>query len=147
MGFDYFYGFNAWGTSQWQPLLFENTRPVAPSSNPDYFLTTDLVDHALSWVRSETSAAPDKPYFLYLATGATHAPHHAPKAWIDRFKGQFDAGWDRYREETFSRQKRQGVIPADAELTPWPKEAPAWARWVMAFRRAWVHCLLNRTPP
>ena len=126
MGFEYFYGFNAWGTSQWQPLLFENTRPVAPSSDPDYFLTTDLVDHALTWIRSETSAAPEKPYFLYLATGATHAPHHAPRAWIDRFKGRFDEGWDKYRQETFDRQKRLGVIPADAELTPRPNEVPAW---------------------
>lgn len=126
MGFEYFYGFNAWGTSQWQPLLFENNRPVPPSGNPDYHLTVDLADHAIAWVRNVKATSPDKPYFLYLSTGAMHAPHHAPKEWIDRFKGQFDGGWDQYREQAFARQKHLGVIPADAVLTPRPAEIPAW---------------------
>lgn len=125
-GFDYFYGFNAWGTSQYQPLLFENTHAVPPVSDPRYQLTHDLADHAIDWMHQVKSADPDRPYFLYLATGATHAPHHAPREWIDRFKGQFDQGWDRYREEVFARQKRLGVIPADAKLTPRPAELPAW---------------------
>lgn len=125
-GFDHFYGFNAWSTSQYQPLLFENHRAVPPSADPDYQLTRDLADKAIGWIHQAKSADPDRPYFLYLATGATHAPHHAPREWIDRFKGKFDQGWDRYREEVFARQKRLGVVPADAKLTPRPAEVPAW---------------------
>ena len=125
-GFDYFYGFNAWGTSQHQPLLFENNRPVPPVRDPDYHLTHDLADRAIGWIRSVKAASPDRPYFLYLAPGATHAPHHAPKAWIDRFKGQFDKGWDAYRTAAFARQKALGVVPKDAKLTPRPAEIPAW---------------------
>ena len=125
-GFDYFYGFNAWGTSQYQPLLFENNRPVPPSTKPDYHLTSDLADRAVSWIRSVKSASPDQPYFVYIAPGATHAPHHAPKEWIDRFKGKFDQGWDKYREAAFARQKALGVVPKDAVLTPRPTELPAW---------------------
>lgn len=126
MGFDYFYGFNGWGTSQWQPALFENTLPVAPSSNPDYQLTGDLIDHAITWMHKVKSTASSKPFLLYMATGATHAPHHASKEWIDKFKGQFDAGWDKYREQAFAREKKLGVIPADAKLTPRPAIIKAW---------------------
>lgn len=125
-GFDYFYGFNAWGTSQYQPLLFENGRPLPPSTNPDYHLTADLADRAISWLHEVKDARPDRPYLLYIATGATHAPHHAPKDWIDRFKGRFDKGWDAYREEVFARQKKLGVLPADAVLTPRPEDVAAW---------------------
>jgi arylsulfatase A-like enzyme len=125
-GFDYYYyGFNAGQVSQWQPLLYENHSVVPPSSDPNYYLTTDLTDRAIQWIR-QAKALPGRPYFLYFATGATHAPHHAPKEWIDRFKGNFDQGWDKYREETFARQKQLGVIPADTKLTPRPKEIPAW---------------------
>ncbi|MFV0645937.1 MAG: arylsulfatase [Sphingomonadaceae bacterium] len=125
-GFDYFYGFNAWGTSQWQPLLFENTKAVPPSIDPEYHLNRDMMDRAISWVQAEQAASPERPYFLYIATGATHAPHHAPQEWIDKFKGQFDAGWDVYRDLAFSRQKALGVVPADAQLTPRPEGVPAW---------------------
>jgi len=124
-GFDYFYGFMGGQTSQWDPMLYENHSLVPRSPDPDYHLTTDLVDRSLHWI-DNVQAVPGRPYFLYLATGATHAPHHAPKEWIDRFKGQFDAGWDAYREQTFERQKELGVIPADARLTPRPEEIPAW---------------------
>lgn len=124
-GFDYFYGFDGGQTSQWEPMLFENHSLVPRSSDPNYHLTTDLVDHAIDWV-DNVQAVPGRPYFLYVAPGATHAPHQAPKEWIDRFKGKFDSGWDKYREETFERQKRLGVVPADAQLTPRPKEIPAW---------------------
>jgi len=126
MGFDYFYGFNGWGTSQWQPPLYENTRPVPPSKNPDYQLTADLADHSIAWLHSVKAADPKKPFFLYLATGATHAPHHAPRAWIEKFKGQFDMGWDRYRSATFERQKKLGVIPPQTALTARPDFIPAW---------------------
>ena len=138
MGFDYFYGFNGWGTSQWQPMLYENTRPVPPSSNPDYQLTGDLVDHAISWMRNTSATNAGRPFFLYLAPGATHAPHQAPQAWIDRFKSQFDLGWDRYRETTFERQKALGVIPADAKLTARPDLIKAWDSYPPAMRRVFA---------
>lgn len=125
-GFDYFYGFNGWGTSNWQPVLFENTRPVVTEHAKDYHLNADLVDHAIRWAQSVKSANPAQPYFLYLATGATHSPHHAPAGWIARFHGKFDAGWDAYREATFARQKALGVVPKDAALTPRPALIPAW---------------------
>jgi arylsulfatase A-like enzyme len=125
-GFDYFYGFNAWGTSQYQPLLFENNRPLPPSTDPDYHLTSDLADRAIRWIGEAKGAHPDQPWLAYVATGAVHAPHHAPSEWIDRFKGRFDKGWDAYREDVFARQKALGVIPADAKLTPRPAEIPAW---------------------
>jgi arylsulfatase len=127
LGFEYFYGFLGGDTNQWSPALVENTQRIAPpTNNPDYHLTPDLVDHAIAWIHSQQSIAPDKPFFTYLATGATHAPHHAPKAWIDKYQGKFDQGWDKLREETFARQKQLGVIPANAQLTPRPKELPAW---------------------
>ena len=126
LGFEYFYGFNAWGTSQFQPMLVENNRPVPPSRDADYHLTTDLADRAIAWARKVRSASPDRPYFLYVATGATHAPHHAPKEWIDRFKGQFDQGWDKHRETVFARQKALGVVPKNAVLTSRPAAVPAW---------------------
>jgi arylsulfatase A-like enzyme len=125
-GFDYFYGFNGWGVSNWQPLLYENTRPVPPSTDPHYHLNADLVGRSIAWMRSVKSTNPDKPFFLYVAPGATHAPHHAPRDWIEKFKGQFDMGWDRYRQLTFERQKKLGVIPADTRLTARPGLIPAW---------------------
>ncbi|MGF1987421.1 MAG: arylsulfatase [Nostoc sp. ZfuVER08] len=127
LGFEYFYGFLGGDTNQWSPALVENTKRVEkPANNPDYHLTPDLVNHAIAWIRNQQSIAPDKPFFAYLATGATHAPHHAPKAWIDKYKGKFDQGWDKLREEIFARQKQLGVIPANAQLTPRPEELPAW---------------------
>ncbi|WP_380877614.1 arylsulfatase [Sphingomonas sp. DBB INV C78] len=126
LGFDYFYGFNGGDMNHWNPLLFENRDLVPASDDPDYHLTEDLADKAIRWVRKVKSIAPDKPYFLYVAPGATHAPHHASNEWADKFKGQFDAGWDAYREATIERQKKLGVIPADTELTTRSKGLPAW---------------------
>ncbi len=127
LGFEYFYGFLGGDTNQWSPALVENTKRIStPPDKLDYHLTPDLVDHAIDWIRTQQSIAPDKPFFTYFATGATHAPHHAPKAWIDKYKGKFDQGWDKLREETFARQKQLGVIPASAQLTPRPPEFPAW---------------------
>ncbi len=125
-GFEYFYGFLGGDTNQWNPALYENTKRIETSNNPNYHLTPDLVDHAIAWIQSQQSVAPDQPFFTYLATGATHAPHHAPKEWIEKYKGKFDQGWDRLRLETFARQKELGVIPASSQLTPRPKELPAW---------------------
>lgn len=126
LGFDYFYGFNAGDMNHWNPLLFENRDVVPAPTDPDYHLTEDLADKAISWVRKVKSIAPDKPYFLYVAPGATHAPHQAPKAWIDKFKGQFDMGWDAYREQTLERQKKLGVVPKDTQLTVRSAGLPAW---------------------
>ena len=125
-GFDYFYGFMGGDMDQWQPTLYENHNLVERSNDPDYILTRDLVDKSIDWLMRVRSIDPQKPFFLYMAPGATHAPHHVTQSYIDRFKGQFDMGWDEYRKQTFERQKRLGVIPADALLTPRPAELPAW---------------------
>lgn len=127
LGFDYFYGFNQGETDQWAPALLENRNVVEPATqSPGYILDKDLADHALTWLRMQRSNAPDKPFLMYYAPGTAHAPHHAPADWIAKFKGQFDQGWDVQREQSFARQKAEGVIPADTVLTPRPKEIPAW---------------------
>jgi arylsulfatase len=126
LGFDYFYGFNAGDMNHWHPLLFENHNLVPASDDPDYHLTEDLADKAINWVRQVKSIAPDKPYFLYVAPGATHAPHQAPQHRIDQFKGRFDMGWDAYREQTMERQKKLGVVPKDTLLTERSRGLPAW---------------------
>ncbi len=101
LGFEYFYGFLGGDTNQWSPALIENTKRIEPPNDPNYHLTSDMTDRAIDWVRTQQSTQPNKPFFVYFAPGATHAPHHAPQSWIDRFKGQFDQGWDKVREETF----------------------------------------------
>jgi arylsulfatase A-like enzyme len=126
LGFDYFYGFMGGDMDQWQPTLYENHQLVPRSTDPNYILTTDLVDKSISWLRQTRSIDSEKPFFLYMATGATHAPHHVRPEFVARYKGQFDMGWDVYREQTFERQKKLGVIPADTKLTPRPAELPAW---------------------
>jgi arylsulfatase len=128
LGFEYFYGFQGGETSQWAPRLWRGTSPVEPYATPQqgYHLTTDITNEAISWLHQHDSVAGDKPFFLYFATGATHAPHHAPQEWIDKYKGKFDQGWDKLREETFAREKALGVIPANTELTARPEELPAW---------------------
>jgi arylsulfatase len=125
-GFDYFYGFNAPFADQFHPDLIENRNPVRPPDQPGYILDRDLCDHLIHWIQVQHAARAGHPFFAYYASGATHSPHMAPRAWIDRFKGQFDQGWDRLREETFERQKKAGIIPASAVLTPRPAELPAW---------------------
>jgi len=126
LGFDYFYGFNGGDMNHWNPVLFENRNLVPASTDPNYYLTTDLADHAIAWVRRVKAIAPDRPFFLYVAPGATHSPHHAPRDWIAKFKGKFDMGWDKYREETLARQKKLGVVSQDAKLTARPPGLPAW---------------------
>jgi len=126
LGFDYFYGFNGGDMNHWNPVLFENRNLVPASTDPNYYLTTDLADHAIAWVRKVRTISPDRPFFLYVAPGATHSPHHAPKDWIAKFKGKFDMGWDKYREETLARQKKLGVVPQDAKLTARSPGLPAW---------------------
>jgi arylsulfatase A-like enzyme len=128
LGFEYFYGFLGGADSQWHPRLYRNTGAVEPPSTPEqgYHLTTDLVNDATHWVQQHDAVSPQKPFFLYFATGATHTPHHVAKQWIEKFAGKFDQGWDSLREQTYNRQKEFGIIPANAELTPRPKEMPAW---------------------
>jgi arylsulfatase len=125
-GFDKFYGFIGGETNQWAPAIFDGVTRVEHRQSPDYHFTTDMTDQAINWVSAQQSLTPDKPFYLYFATGATHAPHHAPKEWIAKYKGEFRGGWDKLREETFARQKKMGIIPADTKLTPRPKEIPAW---------------------
>jgi arylsulfatase A-like enzyme len=128
-GFEYFYGFVAGETNQYVPELYEGTTPIEPPKAPEegYHLTEDLADKAISWVRQQKMlAGGDKPFFMYFAPGATHAPHHVPKEWADRYRSKFDHGWDRQRELTFARQKELGVVPPDAELTKRHDEIPAW---------------------
>src|SRR5499426_395149 len=126
LGFDYFYGFNGGDMNHWNPVLYENRNLVPASSDPNYYLTTDLSDHAIGWVRKVKSIAPDRPFLLYVAPGATHAPHQVPQDWIDKFKGKFDMGWDKYREETIERQKKLGVVPQNTKLTERVPGLPAW---------------------
>ena len=127
-GFEYFYGFIGGEANQWYPTLYEGTTPVEPKKTPEegYHLVEDMTDKALAWIGQQKALAPDKPFFVYFAPGATHAPHHVPKEWADKYKGKFDQGWDKLREETFARQKKLGVIPQDCQLTPRHKEIPAW---------------------
>jgi arylsulfatase len=127
-GFEYFYGFIGGEANQYYPALYEGTTPVEPERTPEegYHLTEDMADKAISWVRQQKALMPDKPFFVYFAPGATHAPHHVPTEWSDKYRGAFDEGWDKLRERTFARQKELGVIPDDAELTARPEEIPAW---------------------
>jgi arylsulfatase A-like enzyme len=127
-GFEHFYGFIGGETNQYAPALYDGTVPVEPDRTPEegYHLTEDMTDRAIDWVRQQKALMPDKPFFAYFAPGATHAPHHVPLEWSDKYKGHFDQGWDALRERTFQRQKDLGVIPPEAELTDRPDEIPAW---------------------
>lgn len=126
LGFDYFYGFMAGDTNQVRPYLFENQTALGMPTADDYYLSVDLADHTINWLEKLEAIQPAKPWFAYFAPAATHAPHQAPKALIDQFKGKFDMGWDVYREQTFARQKELGIVPQDAVLTERPASLPAW---------------------
>ena len=127
-GFEYFYGFIGGEANQWYPTLYEGTTPVEIERTPEegYHFMPDMTDKTIKWIGQQKALMPDKPFFVYFAPGATHAPHHVPKAWADKYKGQFDEGYDKLREQTFARQKRLGVIPPDAELTAPNSEVPRW---------------------
>jgi len=127
-GFEYFYGFLGGETNQWYPALYEGTTPIEPEKTPEegYHFTDDMTSKAVNWVRQQKALMPDKPFFMYYAPGATHAPHHVPPNWADKYKGKFDHGWDRLRDEIFARQKTLGVIPQDCRLTARHAEIPAW---------------------
>ena len=129
-GFDHFYGFVGGETNQWAPALYRDNTPIemeVPKGKEGHYTLNDaLADEAIKYIFKEKSVTPDRPFFIYYAPGATHAPHHVPKEWMDKFKGQFDQGWDKYREETYQRQLQLGVIPPDTKLTSRPDEIPAW---------------------
>jgi arylsulfatase A-like enzyme len=127
-GFEYFYGFIGGETNQYYPALYEGTTPIEPDQTPEagYHFTADMTKKAIKWIRQQKALMPDKPFFIYFAPGATHAPHHVPKEWSDKYQGQFDQGWDRIREETLARQKQLGIIPPDTELTVRSEGLPAW---------------------
>jgi arylsulfatase len=127
-GFEHFYGFIGGETNQYAPAIYRDTVPIEPEhgDDEDYHFGEDMTDHTIDWIRQQKALMPDKPFFAYYAPGATHAPHHVPPVWSDRYKGKFDQGWDVLREQTLARQKALGVIPEDAELTERPEEIPAW---------------------
>jgi arylsulfatase A-like enzyme len=127
-GFEYFYGFIGGENNQYDPALYEGTAPIEPprTAAEGYHLTEDLTDKAIAWMRQQQALMGDKPFFIYFAPGATHAPHHVPPEWIEKYRGRFADGWDRQRETTFERQRELGVVGPDAVLTPRPPEIPAW---------------------
>jgi len=142
LGFEYFYGFIGGDTSQWNPALFEGTKPIEPALEAkNYFFDKDMADHTINWLRMQQATAPGKPFLAYYATGTAHAPHHAPKEWIAKFKGQFDQGWDKVREETFARQKTLGVIPVDTKLTERSAGIPAWDSLNADQKRVFAHMM------
>jgi len=128
MGFEYFYGFLGGETNQYFPALFEGITPVEPDKTPEegYYFNDDLTAHTTKWIRQQKALMPDKPFFAYYAPGATHAPHHVPGEWSEKYRGQFDDGWDELRKQTFERQKQLGVIPVDCDLTERSAGIPAW---------------------
>lgn len=129
MGFEYFYGFVGGDASQWQPNLFRNTTPIFPfQGNPGWNLETAMADEAIQYMKQNNELAPGKPWFVYYVPGATHAPHHPTPEWIRKISDMhlFDEGWNKLRDTIFANQKRLGIMPENAKLTPWPKELPQW---------------------
>lgn len=125
-GMEKFYGFIDGETNHWTPDLYDGTTKIEPPKDPNYNFMTDMTNQAISWVRTQQALAPNKPFFMYFAPGATHAPHHVPKEWIAKYKGKFDGGWDKMREEVLARQKKLGVVPQDTQLAPKPEGIQEW---------------------
>jgi arylsulfatase A-like enzyme len=140
MGFDYFYGFMGGETDQWTPYLYRDHTPIYPwIGKPGYNLTTDLADEAIKYLSGLNAAAPEKPFFLYYVPGGTHSPHQPTKEWIEKFKGKFDMGWEKLRDQIFANQKRLGVIPASTKLTPWPDVLPKWDSLSLVQKKLYAH--------
>jgi arylsulfatase A-like enzyme len=125
-GFDKFYGFMGGETNQWAPAVYDGMTKIETPKDPNYHFMTDMTNHAINWMRSVKSLTPDKPFFIYFAPGATHAPHQVPKEWVAKYKGKFDQGWDKLREETLARQIKLGVVPAGTKLAPKPEAIKDW---------------------
>lgn len=138
-GFDKFYGFIGGESNQWNPSLYDGMNPVELPNDPNYHLVPDMTDKAIQWVQSIKSLTPEKPFFMYFAPGATHAPHHVPAEWIAKYKGRFDQGWDKTREETLANQKKLGVVPADAKLAPKPAAIKDWEKLSDDERKLFAH--------
>lgn len=142
LGFEHFYGFIGGDTSQWNPAITEGTKPIEPPHGAkDYFFDKDMADKAINWIRMQHATAPKKPFLVYYAPGTAHAPHHAPKEWIDKFKGKFDQGWDKVREETFARQKGAGLVPADTKLSERSAGIPAWDSLNADQKKVYAHMM------
>jgi arylsulfatase len=144
-GCNTFYGFMAGETDQYYPVLYRNTSPVNPPRTPEqgYSFSEDMADETIAWINNVSATDPKKPWFVYFATPGVHEPHQAPKSYRDKYRGKFDHGWDAYREETFARQKRLGVVPADAKLTPRPREIPAWESLFPDARKVYARMMEN----
>lgn len=127
-GFDKFYGFIGGETDQWAPLIYDGVKKVNPPKMDNYHFTTDMTNQAINWIKAQQSMTPDKPFFTYFATGAVHAPHHVSKEWSDKYKGQFDKGWDKVREESTKNMIAKGVIPKNTKLAPKPKDIKDWSK-------------------
>lgn len=125
-GFEKFYGFLGGETNQWAPLVYDGVTQVELPDDPNYHFTNDMTNHAISWMKFQKALAPEKPFFMYYAPGATHAPHHAPKEWIDKNKGKFDMGWDVLRQQTLDRQKKLGIVPPNTKLATKPADIKDW---------------------
>ncbi|QJX00859.1 arylsulfatase [Frigoriglobus tundricola] len=125
-GFEKFYGFLGGETNQWAPLVYDGLTKVERPKKPDYHFLTDMTDRAIAWTRFQQAMTPDKPFFMYFAPGATHAPHHCPATWADKYKGKFDGGWDKYREDALARQIKLGIVPPGTKLAPKPKDIKDW---------------------
>ena len=125
-GFDKFYGFIGGETDQWYPLIYDGVKKIDPPKMKDYHFSVDMTNQTINWVKAQQSMTPDKPFFVYYATGAVHAPHHVPKEWADKYKGQFDKGWDQVRIDTLARQKKLGLVPANTKLPERPEDLKAW---------------------
>jgi arylsulfatase len=138
-GFDKFYGFIGGETNQWAPLIYDGVTQVETPKDPNYHFTTDMTNQAISWMRFQKALTPDKPFMMYFATGAAHAPHHAPKEYIDKYKGKFDQGWDKIREETLERQKKLGLVPQNATLAPKPKDIKDWDKLSADEKKMFAH--------
>lgn len=127
-GFDKFYGFIGGETDQWAPLIYDGVKKVNPPKMDDYHFTTDMTNQSINWVKAQQSMTPDKPFFVYFATGAVHAPHHVSKEWSDKYKGEFDKGWDEVRKESTKNMIARGVIPENTKLAPKPDDISDWAK-------------------
>jgi arylsulfatase len=125
-GFEKFYGFLGGETNQWAPFVYDGTTPVELSEDPDYHFMTDMTNQSIAWMKFQKALAPDKPFFMYFAPGATHAPHHVPQSYIDKFKGKFDEGWDAIRQQILDRQIKLGIVPEGTVLAPKPTAIPEW---------------------
>jgi arylsulfatase len=138
-GFDKFYGFIGGEANQWAPTLYEGLNPIETPKSPSYHFMTDMTNQAINWTRGVKALTPDKPFFLYFAPGATHAPHHVPREWINKYKGKFDQGWDELREETLARQKQLGVVPPETKLAPKPAAIKDWDRLSADEQKLFAH--------